>query len=229
MTVAALSSGIYHFPEFLPLAVACFSGREHDATRGLDPFLEAVHVRPGRFETVDQMHGNRVLVVDASSRSRVEAADGLVTQEREWALVIRTADCVPVFFLDPEVPAVGICHAGWRGAREGIVPRLLDIFRDQFFSNFRSIRVALGPAICEKCYEVGEEFQGYFPGLVEKKEGRYFFNLKGMVKRELLRSGIPEGSIFVSDFCTSCTVDQFFSARREGPGTGRFPSLIMLK
>ena len=227
--LAAVRDGVYLFPEFLPAAVACFSGREYDATKELDSFLEVINVPPGRFQTVDQVHGNKVLLIDVSSRSEIDRADGLVTKEKQLALVIRTADCVPVFFLDPEVPAVGICHGGWRGIKAGIIFRILDIFRTQFLSNFRSMRVAMGPSLCEQCYEVGEEFQNYFPNFVKEKGGRYFFSLRGAVRNQLLEEGVPEPSISISDFCTSCAVDRFFSARREGAGTGRFPSAIMLR
>ena len=229
MTVASPSSGIYLFPEFSPGAAACFSGREYDALRDLPSFLKAWGLKEDRFCTVDQVHGDKVILTAAPSSSRIEAADGLVTEEKELALVIRTADCVPVFFWDPETPAVGICHSGWRGAKAGIVFRTLDVFRSHFSSDRKSMRAAMGPSICERCYEVGEEFQNYFPGRVKEKEGKYFFDLRGVVKSELLKGGILESSIFTSDFCTSCSVDRFFSARREGSQTGRFISAIMLK
>lgn len=229
MTLASPAIGIYQFPEFLPAAVACFSGREYDATKELSPFLEALGVRRGSFRTVDQVHGDKAVLVEASSDAKIEAADGLVTQERGLALVIRTADCVPVFFFDAGTPAVGICHSGWRGVKKGIIFRTLGLFKNHFFSPFKSMRVAMGPSICESCYEVGEEFQDYFPGLVKEKTGKYFFNLREAVKGQILQNGIPEASIFISKACTSCSVDRFFSARREGMETGRFLSVIMLK
>lgn len=220
---------IYFFQEFLPGALAAFSTRSFEASRDLSVFLERVGARPGRFCTVEQVHGGKVLPVREPDPSGKPEADGLVTGEKGLALVIRTADCVPVFFRDPEAPAVGICHSGWRGAGKGIIFRMLDIFKTQFSSKPSSIGAAMGPSICRDCYEVGEEFREHFPGFVEEKSGKYFFNLKGALKRQLLEGGIPEHSIFISDLCTSCSVERFFSARREGPETGRFLSAIMLK
>jgi len=221
--------GIYLFSHFLPRAVASFSTREYEAAKDLSRFLDTFGVSPERFRSVEQVHGDKIILVDGSSPSMNEAADGLVTKERGLALGIRTADCVPLFFFDPETPAVGICHAGWRGAKKGIIFRVLDIFRDYFSSDRSSIRVALGPAICERCYEVGAEFQGYFPGFVRREGGRYFFDLGRAVRTQLLEAGIPASALPAPPFCTSCSVDQFFSARREGLETGRFLSAIMLK
>ena len=87
----------------------------------------------------------------------------------------------------------------------------------------------MGPSICEKCYEVGEEFKDYFPGFVEKRGDKHFLNLGAAVKKKLVEGGVPEKSVFDSKFCTACSVDRFFSARLEGLETGRFLSAIVLK
>lgn len=160
--------------------------------------------------------------------TRLEA-DGLVTRERNLALVIRTADCAPVFFFDSKLPAVGICHAGWRGAKKGIVRRMIERFQKEFGSPSASLWVALGPTICSACYEVGKEFEEHFPGEIERRQGKYFFDLRGTVRKQLAEAGIREDSISSSHFCTACSVDRFFSARREGNETGRLLSAIVLK
>ncbi len=222
---------IFIFPDFQPDALFCFSSREFDASKNLPLFLDTIGVARDRHFTLEQVHGNRVFVPrpgHVGTGTRPEA-DSLVTDERGLALVIRTADCVPVFFLDREKPAIGLCHAGWRGAQKKIVSKTIEVLRGEFHSRPESLKVALGPSICQNCYEVGEEFEPLFPGFVERRGRQFFFNLRGALKRELEEAGVQAGSIRESEFCTSCLVDQFFSARKEGMETGRLISAAVLK
>jgi len=233
MTEALTSpkTGIHLFPSFLPQALAAFSGREFDASKNLGGFLTALGLSsPERFFTVNQVHGDRVVL--ASSRSAQEIVDGdaVVTGERNLALVIRTADCLPVFLLDPQRRAAGLVHVGWRGAHKGILRRAVNLLAERFGSQPSSLCAGLGPAICKACYEVGREFHNYFPGWVRSEgEDRFFFDLPGCVKGELAKLRVPEDSVVDSGICTACSVDRFFSARREGSRTGRFISVVMLK
>lgn len=226
--IASIQKGIYLFPEFLPGALCCFSTREFDASEDIPRFLKAIGIREDRFFTIDQVHGDVVLLASSPS-SELPAADGIVTSEKDLALIIRTADCLPVFFYDPETPAIGLCHAGWRGAQKGIVFETLESLKSHFGTDPASLQVAIGPAICEGCYEVGEEFENYFPAFVRREGSRFFFNLAEAVKRQLVEGGVPPASIRDSSFCTACSVDQFFSARKEGVETGRLISVAVLK
>lgn len=226
---SSLQKGIYIFPEFSPGALFCFSTRDFEASKDLPFFLDAIGIPRNRFCTLEQVHGDRIIHVSSSRASSVPEADGMVTKERGLALVIRTADCLPVFFLDPDTPAVGICHAGWRGAKQGIALRTLETFQRSFQSNPGRLRVALGPSICPACYEVGGEFQEYFPGFVHRKGTSHFLDLKGAVRQQLTRGGVRPESIQDSSLCTACSSDRFFSARKEGIQTGRFLSSVVLK
>lgn len=227
--IASIQNGIYLFPEFLPEALCCFSTREFDASEDIPRFLKAIGIREDHFSTVEQVHGNEVVMVSSPSFPPLPEADGMITGEKDLALVIRTADCVPLFFLDTQTPAVGMCHAGWRGTRKGIVSRMVEMFQKSFGSSPSFLRVGIGPCIRESCYEVGGEFEGYFPGWVRRREEKFLFDLTGAVKDQLERSGVARESIFDSNLCTACSVEQFFSARREGNETGRFLSAIVLK
>lgn len=230
--VTTLLNGIYLFPDLIPDAVATFSGREFDAAQNLTSFLHSIGIEPDQFSTVKQVHGNRVILAEGpgpAEEAQAPEADALVTGKKGLGLVIRTADCLPVFFVDKEAPAVGICHAGWRGAKEGIVLQTVRMLGENFGSVPASLEVALGPAIRKTCYEVGREFLDHFPGFIEQVDGKYFFDLAGMVKNQLREAGIPEGSIHDSGLCTACETDRFFSVRREGQDTGRLISAIVLR
>lgn len=227
--LTSITQGIYAFPEFSPLALAVFSDREFEASRDLLLFLGAFQTDLEGYCTPKQVHGDRILLVSAPMADQEKEADGLVTNQRKLALVIRTADCIPVFFLASTSPAVGLVHAGWRGIQKGIIFRMIEFLDRYFGAPSRSLRVALGPAIRESCYEVGEEFADYFPDFVRRKESKYYCDLPGVVKKQLVDMNIPPFSIIDSGLCTVCSGEQFFSARREGIQTGRLLSAIMLR
>lgn len=230
--VSALKNGIFTFSEFQPQAIAAFSTREFDASRDIGLFLKSLGIEPVNYATIRQVHGSQVICVSTPSGpedERIPEADGLITNKKGLALVIRTADCAPVFFLDMENSAVGIAHAGWRGAKSGILRQTLEMMRRQFQTRTSKLRVGIGPTICESCYEVGPEFLDYFPDFVNLKHGQYHCNLTRIIMKQLNDIGISRDSIHVSGFCTACAADQFFSARREGTETGRLISAIILK
>lgn len=225
--VVSFQSGIYLFPEFAPEAKAAFSGREFEASKDLALFLGCLGVKPERSCTLNQVHGDQIVVV--SEPVKEIEGDGLVTKEPNLALVVRTADCAPVFFYDSRCGAVGICHAGWRGAKKGIIFRMIDSLKREFDSDPSFLRAGIGPAICDHCYEVGEEFEEYFPGWVKHESEGFFFDLVGTIRKQLTLAGVEEESISDSNLCTACSMNRFFSARREGESTGRFLSAILLK
>ncbi len=221
--------GIFVFPSFSPRVLAAFSSRDFDASRDLPFFLKSLGLPSGRFFTPHQIHGDEIALASGPGTEAGTDADGVMTEEKNLTLLIRTADCVPVFLFDPDRPAVGLVHAGWRGAQKKIISRAIEKFRQAFGAEPSRLQAALGPSIRKSCYEVGEEFFDFFPDWVEKRNGKSWFDLAGFVKHELNRAGIPEHSIIDSNLCTACSTDWFFSARREGQNTGRFLSAIMLK
>ena len=225
----SLDRGIYHFSEFLPKALALFSTRRFDATKDFTPFLQSLGLKTEQFCTVKQVHGDKVILVEKGEISSPAEADGLISRVKHLALAIRTADCAPVFFLDRRTPAVGICHAGWRGVQKGIVTRTIKMLERSLGSRPSELQIAIGPTICESCYEVGPEFVDSFPGFVKPKDSKFFFDLVGAIKKQLGDLDVSENSISDSRLCTVCSADQFFSARKEGVTTGRFFSAIMLK
>ena len=221
--------GIFVFPSFSPRVLATFSSRDFDASRDLHFFLKSLGVPSGRFFTPHQIHGDEIALASGPGTEPGLDADGVVTEEKNLTLLIRTADCMPVFLFDPDRPAVGLVHAGWRGAQKKIVGRAIEKFRQAFGTEPSQLQAALGPSIRKSCYEVGEEFFDFFPGWVERRNGKSWFDLAGLVKHELVQAGVLEHSIIDSELCTACSTDRFFSARREGQNTGRFLSAIMLK
>ncbi|MGE5197156.1 MAG: peptidoglycan editing factor PgeF [Deltaproteobacteria bacterium] len=212
-------------------------GDTRDALDNRKDFLGGLGIDYRRLVCCQQVHGSVVRYVreaDAGKGALVyseslPATDGLITDKKNLPLAVFTADCLSVFFYDSRIPAIGLIHAGWRSSRENICMKTVRLMRETFKSEPRDLTAAFSPAIRDCCYEVGEEFNDFFPYGVKSKNGRYYLDLIGINKRELLDSGVPEGNIRDSGDCTFCRSDEFFSFRKEGSSCGRMMSVAMLK
>lgn len=155
--------------------------------------------------------------------------DALIGAAPEGLLGIRTADCVPVLAVDVKCRAVAAVHAGWRGIVGGIVGAAVEAMERELGSRREDLRVAVGPAIGECCYEVGPEVAGRFAGIFEKwgnwGNGRHV-NLEEAVSRQLSGLGVAAANVYRSGLCTRCRAEEFWSYRREGEKAGRMWSAI---
>jgi YfiH family protein len=181
-------------------------------------------------------------------------ADALISKNREVALTMSSADCVPLMYYDPVESVIGMAHAGWRGTARGVAAATVDAMAEQFGSLPGNIRVGIGPSIGPCCYEVSEEVRRLFIGQQEfdsiPTNGRYrnlvresaVFVVKRLPDRDSLRldlwetnrnqlllaGALPE-HIESSEICTSCEKERFFSHRGEHGQAGRFPSILALR
>jgi polyphenol oxidase len=176
---------------------------------------------------IRQVHGARVIVVK-KDMTRMPQADALITDQPGVALAVRTADCLPVFFAEPRHPAIGLIHAGWKSTRQKIVVKTLQAMQQHYKIDLSRLKVVLGPGLRQCCFEVGPEFQGFFPFSVIARGHKYFFDSIKENTRLLIEAGVLEENIFDSGRCTMCDKD-FFSHRRQGPLAGRMLSVLMLK
>jgi YfiH family protein len=179
----------------------------------------------------EQVHGSSIAVIYQSLdvAAPVAGCDALLTSLPQTALVIRTADCLPLFLVDPSRRAIGIAHAGWRGLAAGLPLRCLAAFRHVYHSRPEELRVAIGPAIRSCCYEVGPEFERHFGSFVQVRARRRTCDLTGLAIDQLRRGGVSPAQIRDSQQCTACAGSPWFSIRREGQATGRLLSFIMIR
>jgi YfiH family protein len=161
--------------------------------------------------------------------------DGFYTNEVGVMLSLCFADCVPLFFIAPEKSLIGVAHAGWKGTVNDIGGKMISRWIHDEGVNPKEIRVAIGPSIGACCYTVDYRvISAINKNIVEKyplpytlvSEGQYKLDLKQLNKYLLLESGIKEENITVSQQCTSCEEDVFFSHRRDEGKTGRMLSFI---
>lgn len=175
--------------------------------------------------SVQQIHSNKVVVVDSQSKYD-KLADGMVTKDRIF-LEVRTADCLPIFFFDPEESTISAVHAGWRGIKDCIIKNAVAEMK-KMGSNCQNIISVIGPHIKSCCYSVSsarlEEFDKKFQVCTRDKKS-LFLDLEKIAYRQLKDEGIESEHIDILPFCTSCD-KRFYSYRREGAETGRLSSLI---
>lgn len=195
-----------------------------------------------------QTHGTRVLPIDASFRAldnstaieTLYGVDAVVTSEKGVFLCVNTADCVPILLYDKIKGVIAAIHAGWRGTVGRIVENTVQLMIDRYRVSPGDITACLGPAISQARYEVGQEVIDQFtangfdlerPDVCKKNEdtGKWHLDIKEINRRELLRLGLQETRIEVSDLCTYENEAWFFSARRQTVHSGRMLTGIMLE
>lgn len=198
-------------------------------------FWESVGVLPGSIVSSSQVHGDKVLAVSKRAGGNWGPADGLVTAETGTYLVGYYADCTPVFLFDPKKRAVGLVHAGWRGTVLRISSSAVEVMGKEFGSKPGDLKAVIGPSIGVCCYEVGEEVVVKFKEVYEKEAqavkrdgSRFYLDLKRANFYDLASAGVLAGNIYVSDLCTSCLKELFYSYRRDKGVTGRMAALIGL-
>lgn len=154
--------------------------------------------------------------------------DALVTALPGTLLVIQTADCLPVFAIDPQRRIAGLAHCGWRGLRANLTARLIESMAAAG-AWIEYIQVWLGPCIHADRYEVSrelvEDFRAAWPGAPVADDGRHL-DLPAIANHQLVQAGIDAGAIADSGQCTFACAGRYHSWRAHGPGAGRMLSFL---
>jgi len=212
-----------HLSQFPSLKHAFFEVDPDILTTNCNQAMEALtgHVLP--LVTLKQVHGNHVIQVTAPFTEEIEG-DGLVSRTQGIALGILSADCGPLLFYDPLAHVIGACHAGWKGAKDGIIPATLKAMEE--LGALRShICATLGPTIQQINYEVGPEFPSYFQETDKlyfspsSKQEHHYFNLPHYILDQLLKEGITQ----IHDLKQN-TFTGNFASRRRTLSQGRTPT-----
>jgi len=193
------------------------------------------------FVVTKQTHSDIVRYVDGIDRGKalVEGAspecDALVTNTPGVALVVFTADCTPILLHDPVTGAVGAAHAGWRGTAADIAGKTVAAMVRHFGCDPKNIRAAIGPNIAQCCFETDRDVPDAMvqalgdaaKAHIRPAGSKYYVNLKEINALFLRRAGVEQ--IALSDACTACRPDLFWSHRRHGPQRGSQGAVIVCK
>ena len=165
--------------------------------------------------------------------------DGLITNIPGITLVTFYADCVPLYFVDPVHHAIGLSHSGWRGTVHRMGQVTLKAMNQAFQTNPEDVICAIGPSICQSCFEVGgeviEEFQKEFDSsyweqlFYEKPNGKYQLDLWKANEIVLLEAGIQKEHLQITDICTRCNPEYLFSHRIMGNERGNLAAFLGIR
>lgn len=195
----------------------------------------------------DQTHTTNVKKVTADDKGKgivkprdYKDIDGLITNEPGIALATFYADCVPLYIVDPVHHTIGLSHSGWRGTVKRMGAVTLKKMEEEYGTKPQDVYVAIGPSICQDCYEVSkdvaDEFREAFLAqrdedklLYQKSEEKFLLNLWYANYCVFREAGVPEKNIEVTDVCTCCNPDILFSHRASKGMRGNLGAFLMLK
>ena len=197
------------------------------------------------FVCTDQTHTTTVLRVGkeecgygVTKERPYTDVDGLITNEPGVILSTFYADCVPLYFVDPVNNAIGLSHSGWRGTVGRMGQKTLEAMKEAFGTNPKDVYAAIGPSICQDCYEISEdvaehfyeEFKGHGDEiLINKGNGKYQLDLWKTNEIVMLEAGILPEHLAVTNVCTCCNAEILFSHRASQGKRGNLAAFLMLK
>lgn len=204
---------------------------------------EAVGFSVENIVTSDQTHTANVRVITEADRGNgitkprpYTDVDGMITNVPGLVLATFYADCVPLYFIDPVRKAIGLSHSGWRGTAAHIGAVTVRRMQEEYESLPEDIYGAIGPSICQECYEVSEdvilEFQKTFPEqswrdlFYRKENGKYQLNLWEANRQIMLEAGLIEEHISLPGLCTCCNPEFLFSHRASRGKRGNLGAFL---
>ena len=230
-------------PPFDTLNLAFMPGESDEVTR-INRLLLAQEAgfNANKLTVVRQVHGSKILNVTAQEVGRgslwadlaLAGYDALVTQEREAILVVQTADCVPVLLYDTKTQTVAAIHSGWQGTAKQIVRHTIELMERVYGSKPKNIVAGIAPAIGKCCYEVQEDLRRYFAdfpakNIWETRKHKLYLDLNQANRELLIACGVQPENIEMSNLCTACHTERFYSYRANAESTGRFFTGIGLR
>lgn len=217
--------------------------KESNVNENYRRVAKALHCECGDIVTTIQTHTANIRKVTKQDSGKgivkerdYEDIDGLVTNIPRVALAAFTADCVPVMFVDSKQKVIGVVHSGWRGTIQEISANMIRIMLEDYGCRQENILVGIGPSICQDCYEVSQDVADLF---IEKfgrdvvrdgkVPGKYQLDLWLSIKISLMKAGVKESNITMTDICTCCNNQLLFSHRASHGKRGALGAFIMLK
>lgn len=224
-------------------------GRGDDCTKVMTNFermAAALNVSVCNMVMTQQTHTTNVMIVKESDRGKgvvkerdYTDIDGLITDIPGICLVSLYADCVPLMFLDPVKKVVATSHSGWRGTVGRMGQVTVEKMCREFGCDPHNILAAIGPSICQSCYEVSEDVIDQFRNafveeqydslFYRKENGKYQLDLWKANEIILLESGIEKSHLAVNNLCTCCNSEHLFSHRASAGKRGNLAAFISLK
>jgi len=186
-----------------------------------DKICLALGALPGKLVTLKQAHTSKAVIIDKTIPvASAPEADAIVTNTPGIVITALAADCAPVLIGDPHANVIAAVHAGWRGARDGVIESALEAMETLGASPSNTV-AAIGPCIAQPSFEVGPEFRDAFLKVspwcealfIDGKDDRLHFDLKRYCQSRLARAGVSKIDALAAD--TVSQPQDYFSYRRS--------------
>lgn len=193
----------------------------------------------------NQVHKDHIRIVEIEDKGKgihkisdIIETDGLITNKRGIGLVTFYADCVPLYFYDPFLHVIGLSHAGWKGTVAHIGAKTLVKMMKEYGTNPADVLVGIGPSIGGCCYEVSVDVKKQFDlsfnddiiaKVAKQVKDKFLIDLWETNRLSLIEAGIQPENIEISNLCTKCHQDRFFSHRVMGNDRGSQVAIMALK
>lgn len=205
---------------------------EENVLENRHDLMQSLHIS-AEPKWLNQIHGNTALLAETISAKKPPDADASFTQQKNTVCVVMTADCLPILVTNKYGTEVAAIHAGWQGLAKGVVENTLT----KMLSKPEELIVWIGPSIQQTHYEVGEDFYTAFAkhhsavemntAFLAKNQRQWMANVPLLAVYRLMRCGVHQDNIYLSNECTCANPEKYFSYRRDG-ATGRMASLIFI-
>ena len=232
-------------------------------SHSLEDMTKILH-QEASYYRLKQVHGNKVLTpreiehllsiggdeVEQIGEQTFAKADGTISEQPLQALWTASADCTPALIGDVKTGQVAAVHAGWRGTAKKIVPQAISRMQDRG-SKLQDLRIAMGPSIDGKVYQVsedvavqlgatlvpGEDEKGIIKGLQELENsplfpdyepGKVRIDVRQVSAIQLEQLGISPEQISLAPYCTYQNPDNFFSHRRAKQGKVQWSGIVSM-
>lgn len=161
--------------------------------------------------------------------------DGLLTNERNLAIITGHADCNAVFFFDPVKQVIGLAHSGWKGTLGGISEKMVKLMEATYGCRPKDILAGIGPSLCQDCFEVDQDVADMFfeknpvyRKFAYTKGIKSYIDLKQIIKHDLTGAGLGQENLFDMELCTREDTETFFSHRGQQGKRGIMAAVMML-
>ena len=226
---------------FASLNIAMHRGdSDENVKRNYEILADALDFDPNNLVLTRQTHSDIVRIVTKSDAQGLDhrnypECDALITNDAGCALVVFTADCTPILLYDTLTGGIGAAHAGWRGTAADIAGKTVRKMVSEFGCKPENIRAAIGPNIGACCFETDSdvpdaiiaEFGADAESFIRKTGEKYRVDLKSVNALALRRAGVE--NIEISEDCTMCAPDRFWSHRVTGVNRGSQGAIIVCK
>lgn len=182
---------------------------------------------------LNQIHSDYVLTYDGKEDFNKNEGDAIITDIKNVAIGVFTADCVPVILVNEDSGVIGAIHSGWKGTFNSITKKTLKKMSEEFSVNHKNTKAYIGAHIMDCCYEISEELKDKF--IIEKSYVKDLFNGKNLnmqncIINDLIEFGVQDTNINLLNKCTYCSDDIKLHSYRKSIGSyGRMFTFAILR